>query len=442
MKHFSLVVFFLVVCALLGSSVPGCALPEKVEMLKITSTHGGWSFEKSECVITRKGDSFYRGEERIDTRLIDDFLKALREPAMKDFDLLNMGITSSWLQENAESALRENNPYSYHYYTEEERRFFGAQFSKIERVHKILDGYYHSGGWTDDYPSIELEIAGYDGRIVHVSSESQKAFMIPWTIQNKSLKSKTYNANLSRAIAALLPSGFVNRKRISGQTLKIELAQYLLDACRDELDKIGSIKKIGNEIRKITDKYQIKTTMIAMISSVDLDFVFGWHAVLTRKDLPENISIGLCIPMEKEKLTSLDPFLKKSDYYINLVLSVPWFSKYLKSHKNTSVEIRFVKDRSLSPKAEESIIENMKKVGKYDLVESLREQISQSAYLEISEPERRDSRWIVLPDHRMLLWCFKGNRVLKWEQSDFNGSDWYGWLSVCSMVSSDGQREK
>ena len=180
---------------------------------------------------------------------------------------------------------------------------------------------------------------------------------------------------------------------------------------------MGTEYRIGREIAAIKDKYILKTSAIEWVSSIDLYGGESWNATLLRADLPSNILIGLSVPFIEGKLDSLEPFLKRSSYYVDLTLSVPWFAEYVKNNPEAKVEIRFVKDRSIGERAAESFAEDMKKHGRTDLLQKMNNLLKDSAFIEVTENNGDYSRWIVLPDKRMVLWHFRGNKVLKWDLS-------------------------
>jgi hypothetical protein len=67
---------------------------------------------------------------------------------------------------------------------------------------------------------MKLQFTFEDGSIAIVSSNSQQPFMLPWKVELGRATYITYNANVSRALAALMPKKTVNRSRISGEGLK------------------------------------------------------------------------------------------------------------------------------------------------------------------------------------------------------------------------------
>jgi hypothetical protein len=91
-------------------------------------------------------------------------------------------------------------------------------------------------GTTDDDPSVTIEILKNGETVWQLESSSQsKLFMLPWVIKAPRKSFTTYNADVSRAVAKLLPETFVNRDRMAGTGLEHELgslvARRFLDFC-------------------------------------------------------------------------------------------------------------------------------------------------------------------------------------------------------------------
>jgi hypothetical protein len=74
--------------------------------------------------------------------------------------------------------------------------------------------------WTDDYPTHLLCISLRGGRQITVRTESAQAFMLPLIIADSanSRERPTFDPALSRAISALLPDGYLEKERLSGQS--------------------------------------------------------------------------------------------------------------------------------------------------------------------------------------------------------------------------------
>jgi len=75
--------------------------------------------------------------------------------------------------------------------------------------------------WTDDYPEIKIGFNSGDRAVAQLHSRMQISFMLPWEVTLGTNTHTSYDAGISRVVASLLPSGFLNRKRIQGDMLSM-----------------------------------------------------------------------------------------------------------------------------------------------------------------------------------------------------------------------------
>lgn len=397
---------------------------------------------ESKLSLKEKNGEYYVKGKRVNKRLIERLLLELQEP-FNIPTVENLGITEAWLQANAKSTLPERLKKSH----QSEKDLFLSSFQDIKLIEKLLPGIL-GGWWTDDYPEFALQIKRKDGSSVIINSSRQGIFMVPLAIIENGGARFSYNANLSRAIAALLPEKFTNRERLSGKHLSQRIAEKVMLEIEEKLNRLETRNKIGAELLQLEDRYTLKKTAISGISSVDvgtLDYstekFFRWNAELHRNDLPENIIIGVSLPYENSKLTNFNLFLSKIDSMVDLALSVPWFSKYLSEHPDTTMEIRFVTDRSMSPKAVRYFLETLKELKAEDLANHVQDKLPESVFVEVSE-KGGWSRWIVLPDRKMILFDFQGDKVLKWRLEDFVTQIRYDtkyWHMTKAIISPTGE---
>jgi hypothetical protein len=68
---------------------------------------------------------------------------------------------------------------------------------------------------TDDYPYVAITITEADGRRIYITSRSQRDYMIPWIVGENGTTRTSYNVDISRAVAALLPKTDPNYERLA-----------------------------------------------------------------------------------------------------------------------------------------------------------------------------------------------------------------------------------
>ena len=123
------------------------------------------------------------------------------------------------------------------------------------------------------------------------------------------------------------------------------------------------------------------------------------------------------------------------------MLSVSWLTRYLAAHPEANAELRYVDGRSLSMKAQASLMKDLQEHGKPELADRIAHQGAESAFLEIDSGSRCWSRVIILPSKEMIIWHFQCDSVLGFPARDFETWDFYGWRSVGALVKEDGTLE-
>ncbi|CAN5855472.1 hypothetical protein BH20ACI4_BH20ACI4_27740 [soil metagenome] len=425
------------------------AQSKEIEKIKITSSWTGLAPTlNSNLVIKQKKGKFYANGKKIETRLIDELLKQIN--IKEEQTLETLGITQEWLDENAEKVI----PVRLYKPLPEEKDFFINSFRNLKLVEKILPrifgswtddkGIYHLKYSTDNYPEFEIIILKKDGSETRKASSSQIMFMFG-------------NPKLGRAIAALLPKQFANRELLNGDCLAQEIAKEIFDEIEEEIKLVKTQTLIGDKLSLLKDRYKIRKTEISYQTSIDVgrlptakewwkspDFL-SWNAELQRVDLPQNILIGVSLPYKQDKLEGFWLFYSEIDGIIQQVRSVPWLSKYIEENPETEFEIRYVENRSFSPKGKAEFLEDLKKFGANALSSDILNNLDRSSFLQVSKNKHLGwSYWLILPDKRMILWQINGDAGLLWKHSDFKTLNKYetkDWFQTKAIISPNGEIE-
>jgi len=446
-------VFSLLILFLLCFSFQSLAQSEQIKSIKIKSLWTGLGpTSKSSLLIKQNQGKFYINDKNIDSELITNLLKEIESD--EQFNLESFGITQDWLNQNADEVaqqyLKNTSPSA--------REYFLQSFLNYAKIREIFPMVL-SGGWTDDYPRFEMIITKKDSSKIKIYSGEQVIFMLPWSITDGKNSYVSGNPKLSRAIAALLPENFTNKKRINGNYLLGEIVEKLKRELSEDLNRLESQDKIGNELSRLKDRYIIKKTEISSLSSIDVgtpknafqsdDYKTrkgpSWNAKLQRKDLPSNVIIGVSLRYISNRLETFDVFLEKIDKIVEHTLSIPWLSKYIAAKPETEFEIRFVEDRSFSPRGYENFLEDLEVFGPNSLNSELKSELEESVFLQVSEKfPSQWSRWLILPDKRMILWQIKGESVFNWKPSDFETRNLYNtkdWFQTKAIILPNGEIE-
>lgn len=284
------------------------------------------------------------------------------------------------------------------------------------------------GGWTDDYPFVEVRVKTQDGKVINLSSAAQPIFMLPWDIAENGRKTRTYNARISRSIANLLPKDFTNRERLSGVDLREELAEKVARDIEADWNRLDAENKVGSYIEQLRSQFNVAELEINEYHNVEYGKEWtetglketNLHASLRQPAFPRNFFIGLVLPLKEKKVENVDLFLNTIDRYKSSVETVPWFHEYLAAHSGITIELKFVNDQSFSEKAMRVFARDMKVLGKDALIKEVQEKQKEISLILVGWTYSQ-SYWLVLPDKRMVLWRFKAdNSLLKWKRQDFN----------------------
>jgi hypothetical protein len=273
--------------------------------------------------------------------------------------------------------------------------------------------------------------------------------MLPWEVVRRGRKVKTYNADIARAVVALIPKEFVNRDRLSGENLDRRLAEEVMFEIRDEWDLLDAENKAGKYFQALKQTFVIESAEVNSYHGVDFGEewingdpgVLNLQARLKRKDLPGNFTIGIALPFENGEVAGVDHFLGTLDRYVNLTLSVPWLKRFSRFYPGTTFELRFVGDRSFSKKAMQLFAADMRLKGKESLVREVEAVQNEVSLLSVGWMYTRDC-WLILPDKRIVLWRFHtAGSPIKWKRLGRSAWDCsnYGDQCIGAIISRDGR---
>jgi hypothetical protein len=208
--------------ALLATNPAHGQAPEPNVSLKIVSKWIGLGGTKeSSFTLQRHQGVCYLNGKVVESKLVDTVLREVDAKA-ETASLANLGITQSWLNDNAGPAwaIHETD------IPKPDRTKFLATYRDRAIIESLLPDLLH-GGWTDDYPSIEVTVQRGTATTT-VTSKRQNLFMIPFEIAENGATRNSFNAGLSRALAALMAENFTNRERLNGTNLKGLVADSVL----------------------------------------------------------------------------------------------------------------------------------------------------------------------------------------------------------------------
>jgi hypothetical protein len=396
--------------------------PKRVERVVIRSSWGGLGPRRDDQLeVVRGKDGFTLQGKPVDSVLVETLIHALQAPAIAHPQAENLGITVEWLHQHGHDKEPKASAQGIDT-TPGQHSLYESAIMNPQVIAKALPGLFNNMH-TDDYPHVRLEVRFTDGSKLKAASDSQFPFMLPWSVGGR----ETYDAGISRALAALMREKTTNRERLAGEDLSDVLIDGVMQQIEDEWNLRGAEDTVGPDLERLRRDYRIK--------NVELD---GWltpqygpekfdsekielslHAKLHRASMPVNVFTALTLKVEDGKLIGLDEFLEQKDRYEKLVLSVPWLREYIRQHPKVRIDIQYVDDASMGLKALSTFRGDMKLREKPQLIAEA-EQKRQQIALVTAGDDYRDTYWLIFPDKQMVLWRYLGpGGLLHWKPKDF-----------------------
>ncbi|MBK8810314.1 MAG: hypothetical protein IPN69_06210 [Acidobacteria bacterium] len=384
--------------------------------------------------IVRDKKGYKADGKRIETAMVEAFLDAVDEPDAEKPTMESVGISQEWLDSNALPAAKEYAGGFIELAAKNQVELFLSTFRDSQKINgeALID--FFRGGWTDDYPRIKITIREIDGTTIVVSSDSQPVFMLPWSIERGGKSKVNYNARISRTLSALLPKNFTNRERIAGEGFRAELAERIMRMIEPEWEMLDAENKAGPALAVLKRDFHILSAEVNFTHG--LDFGKEWvngnsdekNLQATLRPIGEKtvLTYRLILVHNKGDVLNLDLFQADIGKYRELVFSVPWLRAAIESG-GYPVAIRFVRDASLSPKALERFMADMQKIGRPELALEVEKNRREIALISVGGGlDYYNSYWLVMPDHRVILWRFRYTFFFKWKEADFKVTECSG----------------
>jgi hypothetical protein len=217
-------------CLFFFASALSCQRPALRE-ITIGSRWGGLGDSQNlHLVIESRNGVNYMGKDAVNPKLVDALLSSLSSPSRPTPMLINLGVTAEWLEQNAADFPRDGAP--------NQKALFQQNFADLKSVEHFLPFAFQFTRF-DDYPQLTVTVDFASGRRWICSSDSYYPFMLPWKVNLNGNEQTTYNADISRALAALMPIGSLNRNRLNDEELKTLLADAVMTRIKEEWDVLG-----------------------------------------------------------------------------------------------------------------------------------------------------------------------------------------------------------
>jgi hypothetical protein len=426
---------------LLGPMALATSGQSQVQRLEVDSRWGGLGEpQSSHLVISQENGRYYAGSRQLPSSDVESFAAEVQHFKDLRSGLDALGISREWLNQSAKEALRGYlSKYSYKEIFTAQRELFAKEFPTY-----TLD--FNSscsdtmGTAIDDGPEVKIQLALTNGDQYALSSTDAPGFMDVWSITGPHSSCNTLNGAISRSLWRLLPPKFTNRGRFSDWAIRKLVADQIMSKIGEQWDRSRVAGTLGPATGPIPDRFTLLQSNVALTSSIDLDGEKTWNAVARDSTMASNVTISFSLPIRKGKPVGANILVHRATEYVQLAVSPKWLNEFLSAHPKFSLEVRFVEDRSLSPKALKTLAEDLEKVGKKDLALQISAAPEKVAFVELEGSNW--SRWIVMPNGDVVLWMFEGQDVANWTAKDFTTIDCYGWRCAGAVISPDGQIRK
>ncbi|MGO9589212.1 MAG: hypothetical protein ACLP3K_04090 [Candidatus Acidiferrales bacterium] len=384
--------------------------------ITIESRWGGLAQSQDlKIVMTAKHGAIVVGKHRIDPKLVDALIASLKSTAQAAPTPSNLGLTQNWLERNVQTPQKE---------APNQQALFRESFTDSTTIADLLPFAFQFAKF-DDYPQLTITVVLKNGGRWVCSSDSYYPFMLPWKVNRGSEEETTYNADISRAVALLMPQGSVNRNRLSDEELKEWLSDAVMQHIKERWEVLGVENRAPESFAELRHDFEVQYARINPYRSVDYGYVEGEKgpheenllATLRQPSLPPNVADDVALLFHDGKIEGVGDLADRIAPYVSLALSVPWLNEYRANHPDQKMYIRFVHDRSFSAKAMQNFTADMEKLGKQFLADEVMKVQAKSALVFLDY----GSDWIILPDKRMILWRhYLPASFLKWTEADFN----------------------
>jgi hypothetical protein len=405
-----LAVLRFIVFVVLASSCSFAEAQKIVKRVVIYSYAGGLGGGSNTLVtIQRRGSKYLLNGQPVSTVQVQSLAAALSAAPLTKLDMTSLSITDEWLTSKVESQWSSVRARA----TEtSQEKLFRKSFTNLNLIANVLPRILPSLLSPDisDYSAFcKVEVVFNDSSKLSAESYSYDVFMLPWSMKGDRM---TYNADISRAVAALLPDESVNKSTLAGdEKLASQLTYAVMASIEREWNLLVSEAHAGEALKTLRTVYEVITADLTPyvppeyrinIDSGALEEM-NLLAAVRKSNFPSNLTDALVLRYADKKVEGVDEFLKSAAKYENLALSVPWLNDYIRDNPHAAVRISYIHDKSFGDNAMGAFAADMKLLGCADLIEQVKSQQADIALLLINDTSM-ESYWLLFPDKHMMLW--------------------------------------
>jgi len=367
---------------------------------------------KTSIDVVKNGEAYYEGGEAVNPALVAALAEALRAAVNPEPNRDDLGFTPAWLKANAprlgekltSSTLVGGKPIH-----EADFELAFADPATVANAIPLLFRHQFCVDCDHFIESVEISASFEDGTQIRARAGSDFPYMLPWHMQDNGADVVAYNADISRAVAALLPEDAANHSLLGGEHLDMRLGRIVLSESEHNVRLLEVEEKTGETLKTIRSRYAVESAEIGPYEDPALVGRTAEQSNLVLRlksaDWPSNVSEAVMLKYEDGNVVGTDNFLQDAPGFEKLVLSIPWLKEYAKNHARVPIQISFVRDASLSHEALALFSADMKLIGREELIPKVQAVKRSIAFVTIGSGMSR-SDWLAFPDGRMLLWRF------------------------------------
>jgi len=379
------------------------------------------------------------------TRLV----KALQAPAMRTPELSNLGITPAWLEQYIDKAAKSERGMM-RGGDERQQALYRKSFTDLNLIKRLLPRIIGSR-WTDDSVWVHVTVKFASSESWTAETQALTPFTLPWSCKVAGKTMRTYNADISRAVVALMPEKTMERYRISGEGLEESIRWPLESVIKTKWEMIGAEDQVGYALDLLRKRYTIRRSEVSYYNDptfgtephqgVPLEANLETDVCLT--SFPKNLAVATVFPLREGRAIGLEMFLQNGSKYENLVLTNPWIMDSLRAHSDLGAWLHFNQDASMSERAMRIFVADMHKLGRDDLAQQVSGHRDEVALLNYN-----GSELILFPDHHAIVWRWSNSHELfNWPSSslEMKGCTDYNTLDVgcvAAIIKPDGSLQK
>jgi hypothetical protein len=276
----------------------------------------------------------------------------------------------------------------------------------------FTNDHYRCADCSRPDPSVKVSVSFEDFTSVEAKSNSRFPFMLPWRV-SRSGSELAYNADISRAVAALMPEKATNRSRLAGEDLAVALGNAVLMDVEQQAQMLDVESKTGGTLSALRSRYTVERASIGnygdpALRKPERTGPEGQGLLLELKppDLPHVFEDEVVLRYVNGSVEGADKFLKDAPQFEKMVLSVPWLTQYKQENPRVRLRLAFFCSASFTDDALKTFTADMHEAGRDTLVPKVEAAKDRIAVL-VAGFGAEESDWLVLPDQRMILWRYR-----------------------------------